>query len=121
MTLMEEYILIVEDDPDSQDALAMVLEGEGHPVICASNGREALDQLNREPQACLILLDLMMPVMDGWEFRRHQKDDPQLARIPTIVVSAVSDSDNRPNGDVVGYFTKPFDAEVLIETIERYC
>ncbi|MBW3623118.1 MAG: response regulator [Armatimonadetes bacterium] len=121
MTLQEEYILIVEDDPDSQDALAMVLEGVGHPVVCASNGREALEQLHREPEACLIMLDLMMPEMDGWEFRRLQKDDPKLAQIPTIVVSALGDSDKRPNGDVVGYFTKPFDAQKLIEAVAKIC
>ena len=117
----EEYILIVEDDPDSREALTMLLEGEGRPVVCASNGREALDQLNRAPAACLILLDLMMPVMDGWEFRRAQNDDPNLARIPTIVVSALGDTDRRPNGGVVAYLAKPFEAERLIETVAKYC
>ena len=121
MTSVAEYILVVEDDKDAQEILSMILEGEGHPVICTSNGREALEQLRHEPQACLILLDLMMPVMDGWEFRKHQKDDPKLAGIPTIVVSALGDSDKRPNGTVVAYLTKPFVAEDLLDTVEQYC
>ena len=121
MTSEEEYILIVEDDPDAQETLMMALEGEGHATICASNGSEALEQLRREPQACLILLDLMMPIMDGWEFRERQKDDPRLARIPTIVLSAMGDSDKKPNGGIVAYLTKPFAFQDLLETVEQYC
>jgi CheY-like chemotaxis protein len=121
MTSAGEYILLVEDDLDARDSLTMVLEGMGHSVVCASNGREAIDQLQREPQACLILLDLMMPIMNGWEFRTLQKSDPRLSQIPTIVLSALNDPDKLPNSDVVAYFVKPIIPEDLLATVDQYC
>src|SRR5579862_4602951 len=65
-------ILIVDDDPDIRDSLKEVLEDEGYEVNGVANGREALDYLRKSPRPCVILLDLMMPVMDGWQFRREQ-------------------------------------------------
>src|SRR3712207_9589138 len=85
------YILVVEDNPDSRETLTLILEGVGYEVKSAENGREALTTLKNHPHPCIILLDLMMPVMDGWEFRQHQQNDPNLAQIPTVVVSAISD------------------------------
>src|SRR5690242_14878079 len=104
---MHEYILIVEDNPDSRETLAMVIEGMGYTVSTASNGREALDYLRTHSLPCLILLDLMMPVMDGWEFRNQQRQDPALADIPILVVSAVNDPDQIRAVDAVDYLKKP--------------
>ena len=73
-------ILIVDDDPDIRDSLKEVLEDEGYEVNGVANGREALDYLRKSPRPCVILLDLMMPVMDGWQFRKEQK---QIRRSPT--------------------------------------
>src|SRR5256712_12775997 len=82
-------ILIVEDDADVRGALTVVLEGEGYPVVEAAHGQEALQYLCADPAGfCMILLDLWMPVMNGWEFRAQQLKDPALAEVPVIVVTA---------------------------------
>ena len=82
------YILIVEDDDDIREALTQILELEGYVVREAANGREALDIIAAQPAPSLILLDLMMPVMDGWQFRTEQMKDPSLSKVPVVVISA---------------------------------
>lgn len=84
----EPHILIVEDDFDIRDTLSEILSAEGYRVSTAANGREALDQLGAPELPCVILLDLMMPVMNGWQFRAEQEKDPRLSSIPVIVISA---------------------------------
>jgi CheY-like chemotaxis protein len=83
-------VLVVEDDVDILRAIVQVLEDEGIPVRAAENGREALAALRAHgaPHPRVILLDLMMPVMDGWAFRAEQLRDPTLADIPVIVITA---------------------------------
>ena len=83
-------ILVVEDDGDVREALVQLLEFEGYRVTSATNGRDAIDQLRAGAAPNLILLDLMMPVMDGPQFRAAQLGDPGLAAIPVIVLSAHS-------------------------------
>lgn len=85
-------ILLVEDDRSLRDTLADVLLDEGYEVAAAANGREALDRLAAS-QPDLILLDLVMPVMDGWAFREEQRKTPELAAIPTVVLSATHPTD----------------------------
>jgi CheY-like chemotaxis protein len=86
-------VLVVEDDEDIRESLAQVLRDEGYAVAAAANGREALAQLRSdEPRPDIILLDLMMPVMDGWQFRVAQQEDPQLAAIPVVILTALSDA-----------------------------
>ena len=113
-------ILVVDDDPDIRDSLREVLEDEGYAVNCVSNGREALDYLkSKQPRPCVILLDLMMPVMDGWQFRREQKQDPEIADIPLVVITATG---KRPVLiDAAELVMKPLDLNRLFEAIERYC
>src|SRR5690242_18258082 len=84
-------ILVVEDDPLTREALAMVLGEAGCRVACAADGREALGLLRAGPKPDLILLDLSLPVLDGRQFRREQLQDPALAGIPVVVVSAAAD------------------------------
>jgi len=111
-------ILVVDDDPDIRDSLREVLEEEGYAVACVGNGREALDYLHREPRPRVILLDLMMPIMDGWQFRREQKKDPVIADIPLIVITATG---KRPVLiDAEELVMKPLDLGRLFEAIERY-
>src|SRR5947208_16254859 len=81
-------LLVVEDDADVRHALTLFLEGAGHTVRTAANGREALEQLHANGRPDLIVLDLAMPVMNGWEFRGHQRRDPALADIPVGVLTA---------------------------------
>jgi CheY-like chemotaxis protein len=114
-------ILIVEDDLFIRETLAELLRLEGYDVSCAINGEDALARLSDEP-ACLILLDLMMPIMDGWEFRRRQQQAPALAAIPFILMSGVEDEAKRSiAGEAVGSFRKPLDIDAVLETIERHC
>lgn len=81
-------VLIVEDDPDSQEAFSTAIGDAGFDVVAVKDGREALTYLRTGGGADAILLDLMMPKMDGWQFRRRQLADEKLAGIPVIVVSA---------------------------------
>ena len=81
-------ILVVDDDADIRDSVAEVLEDAGYRVQQAANGREALDYLQASAYPCIILLDLMMPVMDGPQFRAAQQSKPTLAGIPVVVISA---------------------------------
>lgn len=81
-------ILIVDDDADIRGVLAELLESEGYATATAANGREALAQLERQPHTALILLDLMMPMMNGFEFRAAQRADPAIAAIPVVVMTA---------------------------------
>jgi len=80
-------ILLVDDNVDEREAIECFLEAEGLDVCCASDGREALYALRNGPRPCLILLDLNMAGMDGWEFRRRQLLWPQMADIPVVVLS----------------------------------
>ena len=96
------------------------LELEGYQVEVAANGRQALERLTAGMHPCVILLDLMMPVMDGWQFRREQVRSPELAEIPVIVVSAAG-RDRIAEIDANAYLTKPVDLEQLLERVSHYC
>jgi len=113
-------ILLVEDDFDMRDALIPILEYEGHRVVGAANGREALDQLRAGAKPSLILLDLMMPVMDGTEFRAEQLRDPSLASIPVVVVSA--DPAARSKAKIMGAagcIEKPLDIDAFLSQVRQ--
>jgi CheY-like chemotaxis protein len=116
-------VLVVEDDPDTRDALAEMLEDEGYEVARAANGFEALRQLKSTEARCnLILLDLMMPVMNGWDFRRKQKEAPTLAGIPVVLMSAGARLAAATGDlDAAGYITKPVEMSDLLDTVRRYC
>ena len=112
-------VLVVEDDCDIRNALRDVLEDEGYRVRTAANGREALDLLESAGAPCVILLDLMMPVMDGWQFRREQKANSNISSIPLIVITATG---NRPVLiDAADLVLKPLELGRLFEAVERYC
>ena len=116
------HIMVVEDDEAIRETLAEVLEGEGYGVTRAANGAEALERLHGSGRADLILLDLMMPVMDGWELRARLRSDPQYAAIPVVVVSAhhaVAGQADRLG--VQAWLAKPFDIDHLLGTIDRLC
>jgi CheY-like chemotaxis protein len=116
-------ILLVEDDPALRNALAELLEEKGYEVACAEHGADALAQLDEDPAPSVILLDLAMPVMDGWSFRTVQRQDPRLAGIPTVVLSASLASDPRAleGLEADAALAKPFTLERLIETVQRFC
>jgi CheY-like chemotaxis protein len=115
-------LLVVEDDPDIREALRLVLETEGYPVTTAGDGAEAMRQLQAATPPCLILLDLMMPVMDGWQFRDAQQRDPALAAIPVVVISADGRVPQKAASiGAAGYLKKPVDFDTLVDVVRRYC
>lgn len=85
-----EHILVVEDDRDLRDTLREALELEGYVAVCVENGQAALAYLKSGARPCIILLDLMMPVMDGWAFRQEMLKSEELASIPVIVMTAAT-------------------------------
>jgi CheY-like chemotaxis protein len=107
-------VLLVEDDAIIRGAMKMVLEWEGYRVTCAANGREALDLLHTSEPPAVIMLDLLMPVLDGWQFRLEQQRDPAIADIPVVVVSAAHGAG--PLG-ASGHVQKPFQPEELLQAI----
>jgi len=111
-------VLIVEDDSDIRAVLAEALELEGYEVSLAADGAQAL-RIARERAPDLILLDLMMPVMDGWSFRAAQLADCELADIPLVVVSAVG-ADRLAGFDADGILCKPFRLQDLYATVARF-
>ena len=118
--MSQPTILIVEDDADTRDMIGRFLELEGYAVETAANGRQALDRLDAGANACVILLDLMMPVMDGWEFRRIQVSHSTLSKIPVLVFSAAG-RDRMSQIDANDYLSKPVDLDELLDRISRYC
>src|SRR4051812_12376876 len=98
--------------------LTIILEVEGYEVTSAGNGREALDRLGGGPRPDLILLDLMMPVMTGWEFLDQRKQDPRLAAIPVVILSAVSDvAPDLGSLGAAACITKPIGEDRLLDLV----
>jgi CheY-like chemotaxis protein len=119
---MKQRIMIVEDDRDIRETLAELLEDEGYEILTAGNGAEALDLLRggAEPPS-LILLDLMMPVMDGRSFRLEQRADPQLDRIPVVVLSAYHDAAAQAAElEVAAFLSKPLRPDTLMRLITEH-
>lgn len=115
-------MLLVEDDRDLGDAVAVILEDEGYAVARAANGLEALDRLREETGFCAVLLDARMPVMSGLEFRRLQLREPGIAGIPVIAFSA--DPRERAEIEALGvdrWLSKPVRVDELVEMIGGLC
>jgi CheY-like chemotaxis protein len=118
-----ETVLIVDDEIALRDAVAEFLAEEGYDVVTADDGRDALRHLRRGLRPCVILLDLMMRGMDGWEFRRQQVNDDDLKDIPVIVVSAAGLSDTRVKAQLgdVDVLPKPSSLEEILAAVHRRC
>jgi DNA-binding response OmpR family regulator len=115
---MPPRVLVIEDDADIRGMITEALECGGYEVVQARDGAEGL-RVAREQLPDLIVLDLMMPVMDGVTFRVIQRQDRTLARIPVIVVSALR-PDSQPGLDALAFLQKPFDLEELYRIVARY-
>jgi CheY-like chemotaxis protein len=104
---------VVDDDRDNRELLVELLASEGYLVSSASNGRQALEEAHAlRPD--VILLDLMMPIMNGWEFRSEQLRDPELSNVPVVIVSAFEDT-----LDVEAVLRKPYLLEDVLDTVQR--
>jgi CheY-like chemotaxis protein len=109
-------LLIVEDEVATREALTEIAAKDGREIVTASDGQEALERLTAVPRPCLILLDLMMPRMNGWEFLQRKCADPSIANIPTIVLSG----SGRPAG-AMHQLAKPVDVGRLMALVNQYC
>jgi two-component system response regulator MprA len=115
-------VLIVDDTADARDAMKALLELKGYPVATAADGQEALDELRHGLQPALILLDLMMPRLDGFSFRKEQLLDPRLSRIPVIIFSGHPEVRNY--AEVLGAaacFQKPVDVDRFLTLVQEHC
>ncbi|HXN31831.1 MAG TPA: response regulator [Polyangiaceae bacterium] len=106
-------VLVVDDDEAIRQVIAEVLRDEGYDVVCAENGVQALRELHKESRPDLMLLDLMMPVMSGWEVLEELQASDTLSRVPVVVVSAMS----APG--VFEHLSKPIDLDDLLTTVAR--
>jgi two-component system chemotaxis response regulator CheY len=116
-------VLVVEDDQELREAVGSILQEEGCSVRAASNGAEALTLLRGEARPCVILLDLMMPVMNGWQFLEKRKSDAQLEEIPVVVMSAYLDMPGfaAPHLPVQATLKKPLDLDRLLDSVNSHC
>jgi CheY-like chemotaxis protein len=115
------HILVVEDDPDIRESVVEILEDDGHVVTSAGDGREALDRLqSASPAPDLILLDLMMPVMSGYQFREEQLKLPAFAGIPVLIVTADVNARSKVESlQVAGFVQKPLKIQPLLDLVNQ--
>lgn len=113
-------VLLVEDNDDVRQMMATALELGGHEVWPARDGAEALNLLHERHPPCLILTDLMMPVMNGWEFRAELRRHPALADVPVVAVSAIP-AEYLKRLDGMELLPKPIDIERLLHVVCEYC
>jgi CheY-like chemotaxis protein len=123
---LQSHVMIVEDDRDTREVVKLILELEGMGVTEASDGFEALERLHKFREAnphrpCAIVLDIMMPRCSGAEFRKRQLDDPLIADVPIIVLSAIADQLRLDELHPFAKVAKPFDPEQLVNVVRRAC
>lgn len=121
--MINKRILLVEDDQDIRDTLIELLEGEGYEVFFAENGQVGLDRLTEGAVLPnLILLDLMMPIKDGFQFCAEKDANPKIAHLPVVVMSADGHvRENQQRVNALAYLKKPLDIYEIINTVEKYC
>ena len=112
-------VLLVEDDLDVRDLLQDYLEGKGFDVVPAGTGKQALDFLMSEgaPPPDIVILDLMMPLVNGWQVLEQMRNQPQLAQVPVVVLTAATS--DKPTG-ASAVVRKPFQPDALVETMRGY-
>ena len=117
-------VLVVEDDDAIRDVIQRVLESEGYVVRTAANGQAAMDLVHNIPRPCLVLLDLMMPVKNGWEFLDELRVDhfDMIAALPVVITSAAgSGAANPAVKNAQGFIKKPIDIDLLLRYVRTYC
>jgi CheY-like chemotaxis protein len=115
-----EHILVVEDDRDLREGLCEALRLEGYEVVCVEHGEAALRHLRTGVRPCVILLDLMMPVMDGWTFRQEILKDQALAAIPVVVMTAASPAQAKSVVSAAVLY-KPLQMDTVVELLQVHC
>ncbi len=113
-------VLVADDDPDILDTFALILRREGYRVLTACDGVSALALLRAGERPSLIMLDLMMPSMNGWQFREEQARDPELSAIPVVAFTGAAPVDRSDLAELEE-LRKPISLDTLLTTVERYC
>jgi CheY-like chemotaxis protein len=118
-----KLVMIIDDDRDVREAIIDVLADASYQPLSARDGQDALDQLGAATALpCLILLDVMMPGMDGWGFRQVQSADPRLGAIPVVVLTAHTNaSQTAKRMHAAGSLKKPVELEELLAIVDRFC
>ena len=111
-------VLVVEDNDDIREAIGEILEAEGYETALAENGERALDLLAQVPRPCLLLVDLIMPRMDGWQLLSVLSHDDRLATIPVVVMTAASDPKTAADHATL---KKPIDLAILLRIVREHC
>jgi CheY-like chemotaxis protein len=111
-------VLIVEDEEDLREMMREALESRGYSVVTAEEGQDALQKIDAIENLCLVLLDLLMPGMNGWDFFEKMRERPELAAVPVIIHSSAS---NRAPTGVTRVLQKPIPFERLISVVSEYC
>lgn len=118
----DPQIVIIEDDDDIRQNYTDILESEGFKVAQFRNGKDAIEGLRHFPDPCLIFLDLMMPVMDGWQFLEQRPSiRDAICAVPVYIVSALAEKPEIQKPGVRGYMKKPVDIDVFIKIAEDFC
>lgn len=118
---MAKRILVVEDDTSIRELLVELLESEGYAVASAVNGLEGLKYLQNEANPDLILIDLMMPVMDGYSFRTEQLKNATWSKIPTVVMSAEANAKEKmKHFNITAFLSKPVELDTILKTVARF-
>lgn len=117
-----ETVLVIEDDEPIRTAVQEALELEGYQVLVAGDGKAGLEMIRKAVTPCLILLDLMLPIMNGWEFMEElRKNGNMLAAIPIVVTSAAGGAAKTAAEHAQGFIRKPIDLELLLSTVKKFC
>ena len=112
-------VVIIDDDEMIRNSVQLILQSDHYKVYTASNGKDGIDLLSKIKTPCLILLDLMMPVMDGWEFLDLRKKNNILFKIPVIIISAFGNQAKII--DVNGFLIKPIEKNKLLQVVHQFC
>ena len=121
MSTSGRQVLLVEDDDCIREEIAEALKDEGFEVVAAAHGRQALAALAAGARPQVVLLDLMMPVMNGWEFLKAFKKDEQYAATPVVILSAFADRATIIGGDAISVLRKPVDLDALFAVLNQQC
>jgi CheY-like chemotaxis protein len=111
-------VLVVEDDADIRETIGELLRAEGYETVLAEDGQQALELLGKVPRPCLVLADLIMPTMDGWELLQALSHDDRFATIPVVLLSGMNDPGVPPEVQVI---KKPADSQILLRIVREHC
>ncbi|HTP28740.1 MAG TPA: response regulator [Anaeromyxobacteraceae bacterium] len=115
-------VLVVDDEPDMLEVTVLLLENCGYRALTARNGAQALEMM-RQTRPCVVLLDLMMPVMDGWRFREEQLREAALADVPVVVITGAGVAASRTElfAGAVAFLEKPVAMDLLLKVVAEHC